>query len=183
MKSKDDLELKPSQVATFMENLELYPGGEATLDKLIVVQRFLEHVPFQNLTMLIGPRKPQLGRKFVKKCFVGMRTLYYTQPFPEMLLAQQGLKPPLYLPLWKNQIVISIYSLGWTMPITGLMWAMATRMWSLIWVSKSRLTSFLTIGIEKDGVWWVEHRSNDDSWRSNQSFIKRQCHTNILTNA
>ena len=57
MKSKDNLKLNPSQVATFMEDLGLYPGGEATLDRLrIIVQRFLEHVPFQNLTMLTGPR-------------------------------------------------------------------------------------------------------------------------------
>jgi len=54
------MRLTASQVTAFMEYLGLDPEVRPTIDNLRnIVQNFLEIVPFQNLTMLIGPmRRP-----------------------------------------------------------------------------------------------------------------------------
>ena len=52
------MRLTASQITAFMEYLGLHPEVRPTIENLRnIVQNFLEIVPFQNLTMLIGPMK------------------------------------------------------------------------------------------------------------------------------
>ena len=83
MKSQIELVLTSAQVIGFMENLGLNPEGQATYDRLrIIVQRFLELVPFQNLTMIIGPMRRPTWEEICKEMLCGNGGLCTTRnPF------------------------------------------------------------------------------------------------------
>jgi len=178
MKSKDDLKLNPSQVATFMEDLGLHPGGEATLDSLrIIVQRFLEHVPFQNLTMLTGPSRRPTWKEICEEMLCGNGGLCTIRnPFLKVLLAQQGFETSfvsasMEKPNCHIGILVRLNEVDYWVDVgNGYPYVEPYPLGSQVVVSHPFFDYRV---VEKDGVWWVEHRFNDDSWRSNQSFLKK----------
>ena len=51
------MDLTSNQVDEFLESIDIRLGIDKMANLQIIVANFMEHVPFQNLTMLIGPRR------------------------------------------------------------------------------------------------------------------------------
>ena len=92
MKSESELMLTSSQIAAFMDNLGLNPMGELTIERLrIIIQQFLARVPFQNLTMLVGPMRRPTWSEICDEMLCGNGGLCTTRnPFLKALLERLG---------------------------------------------------------------------------------------------
>ena len=178
MKSEVNLKLTSSQVCAFMENLGLNPGDEATVDRLrIIVQRFLEHVPFQNLTMLIGPRRRPTWKEICEEMLCGNGGLCTTRnPFLKVLLSQQGFETSFVSASMEKPdchigILVRLKDVDYWVDVgNGYPYVEPYPLGSQAVVSHPFFDYRV---IEKDGVWRVEHRFSEGSWRANQSFVKK----------
>ena len=178
MKPEVDLMLNSSQVAKFMQKLGLSLGGEPTLDRLtIIVQRFLEHVPFQNLTMLIGPRRRPTWKEICGEMLSGNGGLCTIRnPFLKVLLSQQGFEASFVSASMEKPdchigILVKLNDVDYWVDVgNGYPYVEPYPLGSQTVVSHPFFDYRV---IEKGGVWRVEHRFDNDSWRVNQSFVKR----------
>ena len=86
------MRLTASQVRAFMEYLGLNPEYLPTIENLRkIVQNFLEIVPFQNLTMLIGPMRRPTWDEICEEMLSGNGGLCTTRnPFLKVLLSHLG---------------------------------------------------------------------------------------------
>ena len=175
MKSQIELILNPPQVIRFMENLGLNPDGQATLDRLrIIVQRFLEIVPFQNLTMLIGPMRRPTWEEICEEMLCGNGGLCTTRnPFLMALLSQLGFEASFVSASMEKPdchigILVRLNDIDYWIDVgNGYPYVEPYPLGSKIVVSHPFFDYRV---IEKKSVWQVQHRVKDGIWKTNQSF-------------
>ena len=178
MKSQIELVLTSAQVIGFMENLGLNPEGQATYDRLrIIVQRFLELVPFQNLTMIIGPMRRPTWEEICKEMLCGNGGLCTTRnPFMMALLSQLGfeasfISASMEKPDCHIGILVRLDDVDYWVDVgNGYPYVEPYALGSHIVVSHPFFDYRV---IEKDGIWHVQHRFEGGNWKTNQSFQRR----------
>ncbi len=87
------IKLTNSQVKDFLDSIDVTLDGEQLSDLNQITARFMELVPFQNLTMLIGPRRRPTWDEICKDLISGIGGLCTARnPFLKALLENLGYK-------------------------------------------------------------------------------------------
>lgn len=175
MRQDIGLELTTIQVSAFMEGLGLDSKNELTVEHLQnIVQNFLEHVPFQNLTMLIGPRRRPTWKEICEEMLCGNGGLCTARnPFLKVLLSHLGFETSFVSASMEKpdcHIGILVHLGGvdyWVDVGNGYPYVVPYLLGSQTVVSHPFFDYRV---IEVNGVWQVQHRFKNGLWRTNQSF-------------
>ena len=172
------MRLTASQVTAFMEYLGLDPEVRPTIESLRnIVQNFLEIVPFQNLTMLIGPMRRPTWDEICEEMLCGNGGLCTTRnPFLKALLSHLGyvttfVSTSMEKPDCHIGILVRLNDVDYWVDVgNGYPYVEPYPLGSESVVSHP-FFDYQVIGSE--GVWQVQHRFNDGQWRTNQTFENR----------
>lgn len=172
------MRLTASQVTAFMEYLGLNHEDSPTFENLRkIVQNFLEFVPFQNLTMLIGPMRRPTWDEICEEMLCGNGGLCTMRnPFMKVLLSHLGytttfVSASMEKPDCHIGILVRLNDVDYWVDVgNGYPYVEPYPLGSESVVSHP-FFDYQVIGSE--GVWQVQHRFNDGQWRTNQIFENR----------
>ena len=172
------MRLTASQVRAFIEYLGLNSEYRPTIENLRkIVQNFLEIVPFQNLTMLIGPMRRPTWDEICEEMLSGNGGLCTTRnPFLKELLSHLGyttifVSASMEKPDCHIGILVRLNDVDYWVDVgNGYPYVEPYPLGSESVVSHQFFDYQV---IELQGVWQVQHRFNDGQWRTNQTFENR----------
>ena len=173
------MRLTASQVSAFTEYLGLNSEYRPTIENLRkIVQNFLEIVPFQNLTMLIGPMRRPTWDEICEEMLSGNGGLCTTRnPFLKVLLSHLGytttfVSASMEKPDCHIGILVRLNDVDYWVDVgNGYPYVEPYPLGSESVVSHPFFDYQV---IEREGVWQVQHRFTDGLWRTNQTFENRE---------
>ena len=172
------MKLTTTQITAFMEYLGINPEDRPTIENLRkIVQNFLEIVPFQNLTMLIGPMRRPTWDEICQEMLCGNGGLCTTRnPFLKVLLSHLGytvnfVSASMEKPDCHIGILVRLDDVDYWVDVgNGYPYVEPYPLGSKAVVSHPFFDYRV---IESEGNWQVQHRFNDGQWRTNQTFENR----------
>ena len=81
--SSKEMDLTSNQVDAFLQSIDVRLGNDKMSNLQIIVSNFMEHVPFQNLTMLIGPRRRPKWNEICDDLISGIGGLHCKESFSQ----------------------------------------------------------------------------------------------------
>ena len=172
------MKLTTAQITAFMEYLGLNPEDRPTIENLRkIVQNFLEIVPFQNLTMLIGPMRRPTWDEICEEMLCGNGGLCTTRnPFLQVLLSHLGytvtfVSASMEKPDCHIGILVRLNEVDYWVDVGNGYPYMEPYPLGSKSVASHPFFDYQVI--ESEGVWQVQHRFKDGQWRTNQTFENR----------
>ena len=174
----NDMDLTDDQISEFLELIDVQLGEDKLTNLEVIVSKFMQHVPFQNLTMLIGPRRRPTWNEICDDLITGIGGLCTARnPFLKVLLENLGydvyfvsssmIKPDCHICL----IVVINSSKYWVDVGNGYPYNQPYKMGSDEIVEHRFMNYRIRNEEEK---WNVEHEfDNSGEWKINQTFTDK----------
>ena len=173
------LQLTDSQVTAFLHLIDVSLTGEKLSDLQQITSKFMETVPFQNLTMLIGPRRRPTWDEICDDLISGIGGLCTARnPFLKALLDNLGydvyfVSSSMVEPDCHICLIVDINAEKYWVDVgNGYPYTRPYKLGSNT-VCHHRFMNYRLRLF--DGKWLVEHEfDNSGEWKQNQSFIDQE---------
>jgi len=171
----NEMVLTTNQIDDFLESIDVQLGEDKLTNLQKIVSKFMEHVPFQNLTMLIGPRRRPNWNEICEDLISGIGGLCTARnPFLKVLLEKLGfdvyfvsssmIKPDCHICL----VVTIDSSKYWVDVGNGYPYNIPYKLGSEE-VIEHRFMNYRIV--KRRDKWFVEHKfENSEQWKVNQTF-------------
>jgi arylamine N-acetyltransferase len=172
---RDPIALSVLKVEQFLDLIDVGMPQKNNLAELrSLVTKFLEYVPFQNFTMLLGPRRRPTWNEICQAMLGGMGGLCTARnPFLKCLLETIGyevyfISASMKKPNCHIGLVVSIDQQKYWVDVgNGYPYMEPYPLGKNITISHPFLDYRVT---ELEGIWTVEHKLTKDGWMPNQTF-------------
>lgn len=177
--SSKEMDLTSNQVDAFLQSIDVRLGNDKMSNLQIIVSNFMEHVPFQNLTMLIGPRRRPKWNEICDDLISGIGGLCTARnPFLKVLLQKLGydvyfISSSMIEPDCHIGLVVTIDSTKYWIDVgNGYPYNFPYKLGS----GDVIVHPFMNYRVVKrNDTWFVEHEFNDSGqWKINQTFNDKE---------
>ena len=173
------MDLTSNQVDEFLESIDIRLGIDKMANLQIIVANFMEHVPFQNLTMLIGPRRRPKWNEICEDLISGVGGLCTARnPFLKVLLEKLGydvyfISSSMIQPDCHIGLVVTIDSIKYWIDVgNGYPYNFPYKLGSGDIIEHQFMNYRV---VKRDETWFVEHEfNNSGQWKINQTFNDKE---------